>query len=84
MEQRIGEQTSIILNSLEQLRDEVKKNEDVVDHLRGSIEAADPGKLDRSQSRQLRRQRQVRGGRLQRDHESGKGQRGESPSGHAS
>jgi uncharacterized protein involved in exopolysaccharide biosynthesis len=31
MEQRIGEQTSIISNSLEQLRDEVKHNEEVVD-----------------------------------------------------
>jgi uncharacterized protein involved in exopolysaccharide biosynthesis len=49
MEQRIGEQTSIILNSLEQLRDEVKKNEDVVDQtyaeaskLRTQVNLIDP------------------------------------------
>jgi polysaccharide biosynthesis transport protein len=30
MEQRVGEQTSIIMNSLEQLRDEVRHNEEIV------------------------------------------------------
>ena len=49
MEQRIGEQTSIISNSLEQLRDEVKKNEDIVNQayaeaskLRTQVNLIDP------------------------------------------